>query len=74
MVCHSTNRKVPTMGTKRIFSCDRCGQEWPEENKGGFVNYPRHIDYEDLKRIDLCPECEKEFYRLVREFKESMIK
>ncbi|WP_143318912.1 hypothetical protein [Clostridium sp. HBUAS56010] len=56
------------MGTKRIFSCDRCGKEWPEENNNGFVNYPRHVDYEDLKRIDLCKDCEKEFYKLVGGF------
>lgn len=61
------------MGTKRIFSCDRCGKEWTEEKNNGFVNYPRHVDYEDLKRVDLCKDCEKEFYKLVGGFMEKEV-
>lgn len=58
------------MATRRIFSCDRCGEEWEEENHDGFVNYPRHLDYEPLRKMDLCPECELEFYELIKAYEE----
>lgn len=59
------------MATRRIFSCDRCGKEWPEENNNGYVNYPRHVDYEGLKHKDLCSECYEEFYDLIEAYRNS---
>jgi len=61
------------MATKRIFSCDRCGKEWPEESNI-YTNYPRHIDYASLKNADLCEECENEFHEVIRKYKETIRK
>jgi hypothetical protein len=59
------------MGTRRIFSCDRCGKEWQEEKRNGYVNYPEHVDYEALKHKDLCEECYTEFYRVNSEYRNN---
>lgn len=59
------------MARKTFYSCDRCGKEWEEKIENGFSNRPRHLDYEALKRVDLCPECEDEFYKAIRNYCES---
>lgn len=59
------------MANKTIYSCDRCGKEWEYKIKNGFGNCPRHLEYEALRRVDLCPECEAEFYEAIRKYREG---
>lgn len=65
------------MAIKTHWYCDRCGKEFVRKGFTSSMNITKHISlllYDDLrlfssKEIDLCKNCEKEFFRFLDEGK-----
>lgn len=59
------------MASRTFYSCDRCGKEWEYRIVNGMGNNPRHLNYEPLRKVDLCQECEAEFYQAIRNYRDG---
>ena len=60
------------MSSRKIYKCDRCGKEWEDVIENGYGNPPCHIDFDDLKSVDLCLDCYDAFYNTYNKWRNEI--